>query len=167
MAAPTLYWHVRSKQHLLDLMAEAIVHEGAPLVDGDPSPTEPWWEWLADRARAIRRAMLLHPDGARVVAGNRPPPEAAHKIERVLSVLVDAGFTPPEALRCLLALTAHISGDALETQSESAREPDPEDQVAAFVSPEWPTLTAAAAGLGSDDDRFEEGSAPSKCTLNS
>ena len=133
MAAPTLYWHVRSKQHLLDLMAEAIVHEGAPLVDGDPSPTEPWWEWLADRARAIRRAMLLHPDGAPVVAGNRPPPEAAHKIERVLSVLVDAGFTPPEALRCLLALT----------------------------------LTAAAAGLGSDDDRFEEGSAPSKCTLNS
>lgn len=161
VAAPTLYWHVRSKRHLLDLMAEAIVRSGAAGLPDTPSPTEPWWEWLADRARALRRAILLHPDGARVVAGNRPPPEAAPHIERTLSVLVEAGFSPPEALRCLLALTAYVSGDALETQSESEREPQPDDEAVAlreaFVAPERPTLAAAAAGLGSDDERFEEG----------
>jgi TetR/AcrR family tetracycline transcriptional repressor len=127
----------------------------------EPAPGEPWWAWVAQRARAVRGAMLLHRDGARVVAGNRPTPESAAVIDRTLSVLVDAGLTPPEALRFWLALGAYISGDALETQSNSAREPVPYDQIAAlresFESLERPTLAAAFAAVGTDDARFEEG----------
>jgi TetR/AcrR family tetracycline transcriptional repressor len=161
VAAPTLYWHVRSKQHLLDLMAEAIVRAGTSDVPAEPPATEPWWDWIAERARALRGAILLHRDGARVVSGNRPTPESAAHIERVLSVLVGAGLTPPEALRFMFALTAYVSGDALETQSDSARDPESDQQVAAlrraFESPEHPTLAGAMAGVGSDDERFEEG----------
>jgi TetR/AcrR family tetracycline transcriptional repressor len=161
VAAPTLYWHVRNKQHLLDLVAEAIVRRGVSDVPAEPAPGEPWWDWIAERARAIRGAILLHRDGARVVAGNRPTPESAPHIERVLSSLVGAGLTPPEALRFMFALTAYVSGDALETQSDSTREPMPEEQVAAlreaFESPERPTLAAAVSGVGSDDERFEDG----------
>ena len=36
-------------------------------------------------------------------------------------MLVEYGFTPPEALRSVLALGAYVSGDAFETQSEMAR----------------------------------------------
>ena len=161
VAAPTLYWHVRNKQHLLDLVAEAIVRRGVSDVPIEPAPGEPWWDWVAQRARAVRGAMLLHRDGARVVAGNRPTPESAALIDRTLSVLVEAGLTPPEALRFWLALGAYVSGDALETQSDSAREPVPEEQVAAlreaFESPQRPTLAAAFAAVGTDDERFEEG----------
>jgi TetR/AcrR family tetracycline transcriptional repressor len=161
VAAPTLYWHVRNKQHLLDLVAEAIVRGGVDRVPIEPAPGEPWWDWVASRARALRGALLLHRDGARVVAGNRPTPESAPQIERMLSVLVDAGLQPAEALRFWLALSAYISGDALETQSDSAREPVPAEQVAAlreaFESPDRPTLAAAVAAVGTDDERFEAG----------
>jgi TetR/AcrR family tetracycline transcriptional repressor len=162
VAAPTLYWHVRNKQHLLDLVAEAIVREGVSDTPIEPAPGEPWWEWVAQRARAVRRAILMHRDGSRVLAGNRPTPDSATSIDRTLAVLVEAGLTPPEALRFSLALSAYISGDALETQSDAAREPVPEEQTAArrdaFESPERPTLAAAAlAAVGTDDDRFEEG----------
>ena len=161
VAAPTLYWHVRNKQHLLDLVAEAIVRAGVSELRTEPAPGEPWWEWVAERAKAVRGAILLHRDGARVVAGNRPTPESAAHIDRMLSVLVEAGLSPAEALRFWLALTAYVSGDALETQSDSAREPVPEEQAAAlreaFTSPERPTLAAAMAAVGTDDERFEEG----------
>jgi TetR/AcrR family tetracycline transcriptional repressor len=161
VAAPTLYWHVRNKQHLLDLVAEAIVRAGSSELRDEPAPGEPWWDWVAERARAVRGAILLHRDGARVVAGNRPTPESAAHIDRSLSVLVDAGLSPAEALRFWLALGAYISGDALETQSDSAREPVPEEQVTAlreaFSSPDRPTLAAAMRDVGTDDERFEEG----------
>ncbi len=161
VAAPTLYWHVRNKQHLLDLVAEAIVGAGISDLRTEPAPGEPWWDWVAEQAKAVRGAILLHRDGARVVTGNRPTPESAAHIDRRLSVLVDAGLSPAEALRFWLALSAYISGDALETQSDSAREPVPEEQVTAlreaFTSPDRPTLAAAMRDVGTDDERFEEG----------
>jgi TetR/AcrR family tetracycline transcriptional repressor len=161
VAAPTLYWHVRNKQHLLDLVAEAIVRAGVSELRTEPAPGEPWWDWVAERARAVRRAILLHRDGARVLAGNRPTPESAAHIDRMLSVLVDVGLSPAEALRFWLALNSYISGDALETQSDSARSPVPEEQVTAlreaFTSPDQPTLAAAMQDVGTDEERFDEG----------
>lgn len=161
VAAPTLYWHVRNKRHLLDLVAEAIVRAGTSELRTEPAPGEPWWDWVAERAKAVRDAILLHRDGARVVTGNRPTPESAANVDRMLSVLVDAGLSAAEALRFWLALSAYISGDALETQSDSAREPVPEEQVTAlreaFTSPDRPTLAAAMQDVGTDDERFEEG----------
>ncbi|HEY8524689.1 MAG TPA: TetR/AcrR family transcriptional regulator C-terminal domain-containing protein [Acidimicrobiales bacterium] len=161
VAAPTLYWHVRNKRHLLDLVAEAIVREGVADVRPEPAPGEPWWEWVAERARAVRGALLRHRDGARLVAGNRPTPESAVHIDRMLAVLVEAGLSPAEALRFWLVLTAYITGDALEAQSDAAREPLPDEEAAAlraaFSSPERPTLAAAMEAAGPDDERFEEG----------
>src|SRR5581483_9324166 len=63
--APTLYWHVKNKQHLLDVMANVMFAEA---VDGLelPGRTESWQEWLVRRARRIRAVLLRHRDGARV-----------------------------------------------------------------------------------------------------
>jgi TetR/AcrR family tetracycline transcriptional repressor len=137
------------------------VRAGISELRTEPATGEPWWDWVAERAKAVRGAILLHRDEARVVAGNRPTPESAVHIDCMLSILVDAGLSPAEALRFWLALSAYISGDALETQSDSARERLPEEQVTAlrhaFTSPDRPTLAAAMQDVGTDDERFDEG----------
>jgi TetR/AcrR family tetracycline transcriptional repressor len=121
--APTLYWHVRDKRELLDLMVSEIMDEA--LADWrEPHPGQPWWDWLAGRARALRTGLLAHRDGALMLAGNRPARPALPGIERQLAALSEAGFKPPEALLTLLALNAYVIGEALDTQGESGR-PDP------------------------------------------
>jgi TetR/AcrR family tetracycline transcriptional repressor len=121
--APTLYWHVRDKRELLDLMVSAIMDEA--LADWrEPHPGQPWWDWLAGRARALRAGLLAHRDGALMLAGNRPVQPALPGIERQLAALGEAGFKPPEALLTLLALNAYVIGEALDSQGERGR-PDP------------------------------------------
>ena len=163
--APTLYWHVRDKRELLDLMVSVIMDEA--LADWrEPHPGQPWWDWLAGRARALRAGLLAHRDGALVLAGNRPAQPALPGIERQLGALAGAGFKPPEALLTLLALNAYVIGEALDTQGESGRP----DQTAgpgagaeggpAGLGEEFPVISGAVGGLeafGSSDQRFEHG----------
>ncbi|WP_156759437.1 TetR family transcriptional regulator [Microbacterium karelineae] len=54
-----LYWHVENKQSLLAAIADRIVGEAGPATG------------VAETARAIRRAILSHRDGAEVVIGTR------------------------------------------------------------------------------------------------
>ena len=170
--APTLYWHVRDKRELLDLMVSVIMDEA--LADWrEPQPGQPWWDWLAGRARALRAGLLAHRDGALMLAGNRPTQPALPGIERQLAALAEAGFPPPEALLTLLALNAYVIGEALDTQGESGRSgqaaepeagPAETDQVPsrtpAGFGEDFPLIRAAVGGLeafGSSDQRFEHG----------
>jgi TetR/AcrR family tetracycline transcriptional repressor len=158
--APTLYWHVRDKRHLLDLMAIYIMSSALTPALLEPAPGQPWWEWLAERARALRAAMLAHPDGALVVAGNRPTVDVLPDVERQLAVLVRAGFTPGEALRSLWAIGAYVGGDAVEVQAETARPPaaaTDKELGREILSGAFPVMAAAVADRTDDDDRFEEG----------
>src|SRR5260370_18984633 len=60
--APALYWHFKNKQELLDQMVVTISATEAPV--RMPEHGEPWDDWLAQRARDIRRALNSHRDGA-------------------------------------------------------------------------------------------------------
>lgn len=179
--APTLYWHVRDKRELLDLMVSVIMDEA--LADWrEPHPGQPWWDWLAGRARALRAGLLAHRDGALMLAGNRPTQPALPGIERQLGALAEAGFKPPEALLTLLALNAYVIGEAVDTQGESSRpdqaaEPEADTPEAsapvargpaaggtqpdrAGLGEDFPLISAAVGGLeafGSSDQRFEYG----------
>jgi TetR/AcrR family tetracycline transcriptional repressor len=159
--APTLYWHVRNKAHLLDLMAEAIVRADADDADDVPRPGEPWDDWLAGRYRRLRQTLMARRDAALVLAGNRPTPDAAVHVDRTLGALVAAGFTAPEALRAVLALGNFTLGDVIEAQRSSDRG-DEDTEVAqarhaSVVSGEHPHLAAAGAALGDDEALFEDG----------
>src|ERR1700727_2360177 len=81
--APTLYWHVRDKRELLDLLA-AVILDQALAGWRAPQPGQPWWEWLTARARVMRAALLAHRDSALVVSGNRPSESSLPAIERQL-----------------------------------------------------------------------------------
>lgn len=119
VSAATLYWHVRDKRALLDLVAVAIVAEQKPPLR--PAHGQPWWEWLTDSAWAQYRALVGHRDAALVVAGNRPTERALPVIEQVIGSLVEVGFSPGEALESILAIGHFVLGSALEYQAEAAR----------------------------------------------
>jgi TetR/AcrR family tetracycline transcriptional repressor len=152
VSAPTLYWHVKDKRHLLDLVAEQVLAD-LPDAQRPPRPGESVWEWLADSARLRRALLLAHRDSVQVVAGNRPTESGMQQIEQTLGVLVAAGLEPGEAVRVLTALGSFILGDALETQAARER---PLEELPGGVE-RFPTLLAATRSLGGEDERFEEG----------
>src|SRR5215218_8791079 len=120
VSAPTLYWHVRNKRQLLDLMAEALVSRVGRSTT--PAPGQPWWEWLAE--------------------------PALPGVEQVLGSLVAVGFPPDEALRTVLSIGNYVIGCAVEHQAEAARERDPERDARLLErAGELPNLRAAMAGL--------------------
>ena len=161
VSAPTLYWHVRNKRELLDLMAEALVaRAGRPT---SPAPGQPWWEWLAERARLQFGALISHRDAALVVAGNRPTEASLPDIEEMLDSLVAVAFPPAEALRVILSIGNYVIGCAVERQAEEARGADPErDARLLEQAAELPNLRAAMAALdrpgpAAGDASFEYG----------
>ncbi|MCW2704385.1 MAG: transcriptional regulator, TetR family [Blastococcus sp.] len=132
VSGPTLYWHVENKRQLMDLMAEELVRRSGSAYAG-PAPGQPWWCWLRADATRMFDALIATRDAPRVLAGNRPSPEAFPDIERVLGVLVDAGMTPGDAQQALSAIGAYVIGSATEWQAEVERSatqplPDPSDE---------------------------------------
>ena len=167
VAGPTLYWHVENKRQLMDLIAEQLLRRSGRAYAG-PDRGQPWWEWLQDDARRMFHALIATRDAPRVLAGNRPSPEAFPDIERVLGVLVDAGMTPGEAQQTLFAIGAYVIGSATEWQAEAERArtqplPDPADEdvdaLRAQVLADQPLLLAAVAERlgGRDTAAFEFG----------
>jgi TetR/AcrR family tetracycline transcriptional repressor len=146
VSAPTLYWHVRNKRELLDLMAEALVARAGRTTS--PAHGQPWWEWLAERARRQFQALISHRDAALVVAGNRPTEATLPDVEEVLASLVAVGFPAPEALRVVLSIGNYVIGCAVERQAEEARGAEPDRDARLLEQAEsLPTLGAAMATL--------------------
>jgi TetR/AcrR family transcriptional regulator, tetracycline repressor protein len=154
VSAPTLYWHVRDKRALLDLVAEAIAAEPAsPL---RPAHGQPWWEWLSDGAWRQYRTLISHRDAALVVAGNRPAQNSLPVIEQLIGALVEVGFPPREALESILTIGHFVLGAALEHQAEAARgtaaEPDNALAVGLHNARDLPCLAGALRGGSVDSE---------------
>jgi len=118
MHPPGLYWYIESKQELIDLMAGAIlddVAEATPPAPGGPT----WEEWLDEGARALRRALLVHRDGARVVAGAYPfrTDTITRGLERSLEILEGVGFTSDAAMLGIVTVMRYTIGIALDEQA--------------------------------------------------
>ncbi len=161
--APALYWHVRNKQELLDLMAArlGVENEVDTLIPG-----ETWQELLTRNTYAQRERLLSYRDGARLVAGTRPMEELVPRMERALAPLVGAGFTPGQALRALTTLNLFIHGFVLKEQAEQARWVEAgrsEAELGAFhrlvARPEFSTVKQAfeESGDPNGEDAFRDG----------
>ncbi len=115
-----LYWHVKNKQDLLDVMAAAIFADAVACLEA-PRAGVGWEEWLADLARALRGAMLRHRDGARLFAGsNVSEPALFRATELALRTLQDAGFPVRTAARAVAVLTHYTVGFTVEEQAHLA-----------------------------------------------
>ena len=148
--SPALYWHIRTKQELLDGMADVIIVRAGM---GPPEPGESWPDWLRRRSRAYRKSLLASRDGARVVSSALRGGEATLHFEAELAAMVALGFTPVRALRTITTLSHYITGHVLQEQG-SVREPGgPPPDLSRL-----PTIAAALRGgdpIG--DEVFEYG----------
>jgi TetR/AcrR family transcriptional regulator, tetracycline repressor protein len=116
--AGALYWHVRNKQDLLDEMANALLAEQFAQVEG-PAPGQDWADWLQEICQRLRRAMLAHREGARVVAGASFGRALLLKQLAVTIVesLMAAGFSLRLAsLTCTMVLS-YVYGFVIEEQA--------------------------------------------------
>jgi AcrR family transcriptional regulator len=165
--ATSLYWHVRNKDELLDLIVDRIIGE---VVDelGEP---QGWRAWMRAAAPALRRVLLRH-RGVAPIMGERPTfgPNAIQALEDVLTALRADGFAPLPALLAATTLVNWASGFAIfevrDPVGSTASDADREAFVAemmtfiASLPPERFPTTIELVPVGatiSADDQFAYG----------
>jgi AcrR family transcriptional regulator len=169
--AASLYWHVGSKDGLLDLVLDEIIGESQV---PDPDPPR-WQDQLKDVARGLRRISLRHPYVVRISIGRIPMgPNALQFSERVLAILRAAGLPPRLALQGYLLLIATVNGFTVdETGMQDGPGPGgappgdlaarqqaadmARDYAASLPAELFPTMTSLADefSLADPEERFE------------
>ena len=174
--AMSLYWHVASKEELLDRMLDAV--------DGEMQAPEPTGDWRADLAAIARnqRAALHRHRWIMDFIGGRPPtgPNQLRNAERGLAALDGAGVGRGDAIGILMAVGTYATGAFLREVQEMRAEQDwkrevesaGEEEIAKLMAEYWGSLRAsgryprlmelADAGIDPDaadtrDERFEFG----------
>ncbi|GAB3049481.1 TetR/AcrR family transcriptional regulator C-terminal domain-containing protein [Stenotrophomonas tumulicola] len=112
--APSLYWHFKSKQALIDAMADAMIADVARVIPGG----QPWRQTLLQIAREFRVAFKVHRDGARVYAGTFLATENVLRVgEASIAALVGAGAPARFAATAAMDLVYYAMGFVIEEQS--------------------------------------------------
>ncbi len=108
--AGSLYWHVRNKEELLDLLADAVC-AGVR----EPDPNLPWRERLEGLAHEYRQALLVHRDAAQLLAGTLPTGvNRLHLMESVFSALLAAGFIHQDAAYAGFLMNDYVTEFVIE-----------------------------------------------------
>lgn len=112
--APSLYWHFKSKQALVDAMADAMIVD----VARDIPEGQPWRQTLLQIAREFRTAFKARRDGARVYAGTFLATENVLRVgETSIAALVGAGASVRLAATAPMDLVYYTMGFVIEEQS--------------------------------------------------
>ncbi|MFD7901510.1 TetR/AcrR family transcriptional regulator [Kitasatospora sp. NPDC059722] len=163
--AASLYWHVRNKEELIDLLNDAI------MAKAEPPPREGGWrEQLHGYCRIHRRLLLDNRDAAKVVAGRLGlGPHMLAILEEQLDRLREAGFSNADAAMVTYLLGTFVQGFVLQEQAPvsaaeatgSSSRRDAVDAAAdrfrSLPAAEFPTLVELAGDLTEPDmdARFE------------
>jgi TetR/AcrR family transcriptional regulator, tetracycline repressor protein len=139
--APTLYWHIPSKAALVTAIAEEILEEQFGEL-APAGPDEQWQGWLIGLAERLRRALLTHPDGARVVSASQLSLKMAAISELAMSTLVARGMPLHRARLMVLTVEHFTIGHVL---AEQGARPE-QDELAGFdlaaFTERYPTVIA-------------------------
>jgi AcrR family transcriptional regulator len=110
----SLYYHVGSKEDLVDAMLEAMEAE----VD-IPDPSGDWRADLRAFARSQRAALLRHPWIMEFI-GHRPPsgPNDARQFERMLTLIDQTGLNTLPTMYVLMALASYVMGAVVREHQE-------------------------------------------------
>jgi len=113
--AASLYWHVQSKDHLLDLVAEELF---SMLELPQPSADADWRAGLRGLSIAYYQFLLDHRDADRIVAGRFAL--SAHfvrHLETFAGLLRRGGLADNDAAYALYAIIVYIQGFVLHQRS--------------------------------------------------
>ncbi|WP_214325268.1 TetR/AcrR family transcriptional regulator C-terminal domain-containing protein [Nonomuraea sediminis] len=151
--ATALYWHFASKQELLDAMGRAMVQEA---VARGPLP-ETWQDWLAELARAQRKAVRSHRDGALLLLTARPTADyQVDYLDELVGRLMEAGFTAESAAAAFVTVSNYAVGAAFaEQQGGELGEEALDDLI--LRSGERPGVAGIVAAAQDLDAVFERG----------
>jgi AcrR family transcriptional regulator len=131
--AASLYWHLRDKDELAELLLEAINAEIR-----DPDPALPWRAQVEQLAWEWRRVLLAHRDTARLAMGRLVArPVTLRRIEFVVASLRKAGFNDQDAADAAYLFSNFIPGfvaeETMVRPAQSDRAAMPPDAGAAPV----------------------------------
>jgi AcrR family transcriptional regulator len=154
MGVMTLYGYVRNKEEILEglvglLMSDA--HHAA-------TATATWDERLRAEVRDLHGIGRRHPNLVTLVlAQNSPTPGMFHMRERMMTVMLDAGFTDTTALHALGALCNYALGFA--AAQALAAPIDLPERIAELPNDEFPSLSRLAEIYSThlSDDAFAFG----------
>lgn len=149
--AMSLYRYVPSKSALLDGLHERILAEVTP-----PPAARTWRGYVRHQAKALRRALLAHPNAVPLFA-TRPAATAAslERLDAHLGVLREAGFSPLEALHVVQCVSALVVGHALWTTGDRTDTRAMITPYAALDRLRFANVRAAAAALPRYDPEVE------------
>jgi AcrR family transcriptional regulator len=158
--AASLYWHVGSKDGLLDLVFDEIIGEQhVP----DPEPHR-WADQLKEIAHDMRATILRHRDVVRISIGRIPMgPNALRYSERILAVLRVGGVPDELAVLGHHLLFSVVNGFTLDETGLAEKVDEAQvaeaagmarDYIAALPSDRFPNMVAVAGHYAiTDSDR--------------
>jgi TetR/AcrR family tetracycline transcriptional repressor len=113
--AASLYWHLRDKDQLIDLLVEAINTEVRV-----PDSRLPWRQRLEQQAGDWRRVLLKHRDAARLTMGRFVTgPVTLRLVDAALGAVREAGFSDREAAKAAYLISNYVPGFVAEETSRS------------------------------------------------
>jgi TetR/AcrR family tetracycline transcriptional repressor len=160
--APALYWHVASKQALLDEMATQVWRRVGDVMSALPADL-PWPDLMHTYAVTMRKELLAHRDGAKAFSGTTlTDPDVIRRQEITFANLVRQGFALGEAARGLLLLHYFTIGACVEEQATAQAIDSGDDRYqpgrrADMIGPDAPlAIEAGDVIFGDPDTRFAE-----------
>ena len=141
--AASLYWHVRDRGQLLELIASALLDAVPPSEDGS--------NWRA-AARAIADGLhdvvARHRDAARLLLDAPDAVDASRTAARLRTVLEEAGLPPDDAAEAAAALLFQVIVHAARTAGPAAGGPVPGQPATLIVeNPSGGVRVRAGAGV--------------------
>jgi TetR/AcrR family transcriptional regulator, tetracycline repressor protein len=115
--APTLYWHFKCKEALIDAVATLVLAEGAPGLVPSKSAND-WKTWVNTFGIGLRQTLLKYRDGARVVAGSHLTDTVFMETTELIGRrLVEAGFSVRKAVVLLSTVYTFTVSFVIEEQA--------------------------------------------------
>ena len=154
-----LYWHFRSKDDLLEGMAEQVWSE----IDVNVDPSVPWWAQLQGGLESLLKALRAHPSAPQLVLEHEKRNDAALRAtEATLEILLGAGFDPQHAAEIARStlwtgITLVMSGRLPPELSEEDRaefQRRNEIYLAMLPAVRYPRLVQCAAQMADCDRDF-------------
>ena len=142
--AMSLYWHLASKEHLLELMLDALNADVEV-----PEPTGDWQEDLRVQARSQRKVLLRHRWVINFIAA-RPPlgPNMLRNLDKSLAALDSLDIDTESAINILQTVNTYVLGAVLRELGELRFQREQEQMLTADTDlaakvEQWRTRLAA------------------------
>lgn len=112
--APALYWYIKNKQELLQLISDIICSQIK-----FPKQMDDWEEEIFFLSLETRRAMLSVPDGAEIMMDTLPTSKTRlHIIDRTLEVFYRADFPEDKIFLIVTLFNNYITAFVLDEQKQ-------------------------------------------------